>query len=949
MQITITNAGQAALAAGTGPILLTSFTLGSASGYIPQPTDTNIHGTAIYSGVPSSPIEVDPNTIKYSMYLDYNLGPFDFGEVGLYMQNGDLFALGAADVPIHKEPIAGTLGNSIQIDAYLSMTDSNYTMWFDTQDTANPWRMGVFGSVDRLPRSKDATPNAYIISGASSGQSAFIAYTDRNGLWNFDAYQYSTGTTEYTITAVTPTSVTIDISQYSPDVAVGYFGQRILQFTTGQAYSFCRYVQSIGTSPTTATLTFATPMALLPIVGDKFRLFSRNPNSNSNLELPIATTTELGAIIVGDGLAVDATGLTSVDTATIPGGVVISVNDKQGVVDLTAADIPGTVRTVNGTAPDANGNVNTQDYVLPIASDVRLGGVRIPAGGGLTINPTNGDLTFSGGMVQSVNGRSGVVTIIGLIDPTPLPNGFNLDASVTTGLFTTASNADAQSLQNAPFVAAEMSRGTLEVTPLDATGSGDIQQRWQQQGNMATRTRVGGTFGPWTRVGQSSLPIATTASLGGVIVGAGLSVTAPGVLSTKIQAVNGKSDAFIILTAADVGAIPTSEKNMQGGVAALQRDPSPVPTPTPSQEALSDFVYKRITPDSAAPGTWVTQGQWNASTNVALVDKNDGFGAITSHSIALQDDGEIQDTNLDTSVVFTAPAPSHVYEVSVAGTTALDGITSWSVGDLAVSVNGQWKKFSGGGGSGTGGVSSLNNIDGDVILAIAANNSMGMVTNPGTKTITLSANIQTSANDDIADRILTVGKAFGLGADNLLGTVDLNTVVVPGLYGQSVPANSTLARNYPIAGATASLLVTRASASNVDQLITMPGINGGRFTRTLNGVWSAWAKLLTAVDGAPVAGFASSRTLALSDAGVYYRTASAVTVTVPTNAAVGFPVGTEIHFRQGGTGAITFAPASGVTVNIPFGGSLVTAGEGATVTLKKVGTDGWDLFGVTAP
>jgi len=66
---------------------------------------------------------------------------------------------------------------------------------------------------------------------------------------------------------------------------------------------------------------------------------------------------------------------------------------------------------------------------------------------------------------------------------------------------------------------------------------------------------------------------------------------------------------------------------------------------------------------------------------------------------------------------------------------------------------------------------------------------------------------------------------------------------------------------------------------------------------------------------------------------------------VPSSGSYDFMLGTEIHVRQAGTGIISIVEDTGVTVNPPFGGSLVLAGQGATITVKKVGTDEWDLMG----
>ncbi len=93
---------------------------------------------------------------------------------------------------------------------------------------------------------------------------------------------------------------------------------------------------------------------------------------------------------------------------------------------------------------------------------------------------------------------------------------------------------------------------------------------------------------------------------------------------------------------------------------------------------------------------------------------------------------------------------------------------------------------------------------------------------------------------------------------------------------------------------------------------------------------------------------ATSRTLALTDAWNYVRpgTTSAITLTVPTNAAVAFEIGTEITIRA--LGNVTLAAASGVTLNAPSGGTLNMTAR-MTLTLKKVATNEWDVIGQTVP
>ena len=87
-------------------------------------------------------------------------------------------------------------------------------------------------------------------------------------------------------------------------------------------------------------------------------------------------------------------------------------------------------------------------------------------------------------------------------------------------------------------------------------------------------------------------------------------------------------------------------------------------------------------------------------------------------------------------------------------------------------------------------------------------------------------------------------------------------------------------------------------------------------------------------------------TLALSDNYklIEVNNASARTITIPTNAAVTFPIGTQILISQYGAGQVTIAPDTGVTLR-SSGGKTKTAVQYAMATLVKRGTDEWYLAG----
>jgi len=90
----------------------------------------------------------------------------------------------------------------------------------------------------------------------------------------------------------------------------------------------------------------------------------------------------------------------------------------------------------------------------------------------------------------------------------------------------------------------------------------------------------------------------------------------------------------------------------------------------------------------------------------------------------------------------------------------------------------------------------------------------------------------------------------------------------------------------------------------------------------------------------------ASRTLTLADAQKYIRCTNAgtTTVTVPLNATAAIPIASEIDFFRA-DGAVLFVGESGVTINAT--GATIAA-QFQAATLKKVGTDEWDLVGALA-
>ena len=105
-----------------------------------------------------------------------------------------------------------------------------------------------------------------------------------------------------------------------------------------------------------------------------------------------------------------------------------------------------------------------------------------------------------------------------------------------------------------------------------------------------------------------------------------------------------------------------------------------------------------------------------------------------------------------------------------------------------------------------------------------------------------------------------------------------------------------------------------------------------------------FASILQELEYIPINTQTANYTLVFADAGklINMNSSVAVTLTVPANSSVPFPIGTRIYVRKGGTGDVTISGATGVTINAPFGNTITAQNQWAV--LVKINTDTWDFM-----
>ena len=396
--------------------------------------------------------------------------------------------------------------------------------------------------------------------------------------------------------------------------------------------------------------------------------------------------------------------------------------------------------------------------------------------------------------------------------------------------------------------------------------------------------------------------------------------------------VHGIADTSLLATTANIETHRADTTNVHGitdtADLVLTGDARLSDTRTPTDDSVSTakIVNSAVTADKLA----------GDSVTTAKIED----GAVTSAKIA---DGTIvnDDINASAAIDWTKLAASSTVSETELG--YLDGVTS------AIQTQIDTKAASSTVSAHTGATTSVHGISDTSQLAYlnAANQTFtGNMEVDGNMTVDGNLTVNGTTFNASATSITIEDNIVQLAHQNAANTVDLGLVVA---YTDGTAKHAGIVRD--VSDSTWKLFKDVADEpattvnfgqGSLDNLavnnLTAAGVVFTDGTQTKQGVPSQ-----TTINSISANYNLSTGGLTLRDTMVESTAGSGITVTIPTNATTAYPVGTTIDFLQTGAGQITFAAASGVTLNGTPG--LKTRTQWSSASLFKRATDTWVVLG----
>jgi len=360
----------ASVATPTGPFVeIVAFKIGSAYGYSPSRSDTGLNGATLYSGVPISYQNIGDNTINIILQIPPEAGPFDFGEVGVYLPNDVMFGKAVFDTLQTKFSSLGTnLLSTYTFNCLIKLEQSTAIFQITTASGIPPAIWDVYAWSDVYPPGVSANPDtpAILIHELDVLNNSTLLHKANDDKWTLGTNYARYG--ERAVVSGTTSSVQFAQSQFPASPVNSVNNQFVLEFSDG----FYRSVSSVVVAGSNYQFNLnPAPLLSLPTAGDIVMLHNNNGYSFTALtDVPLATQTIQGIAEFSHGLQIVSPGIIAVNglnhDAPNTGRLLTSSDDlntatlASGIYTVTGGQgYPGNYPPI-GALPGVIHNSNTQ-------------------------------------------------------------------------------------------------------------------------------------------------------------------------------------------------------------------------------------------------------------------------------------------------------------------------------------------------------------------------------------------------------------------------------------------------------------------------------------------------------------------------------------------------------------------------------------------------------------
>lgn len=299
-QLITTNVGLAAasVATPTGPFIeIDRFKIGSAYGYTPTAADTDINGDLLFEGAPLTYKYVGDNTLDIVCRLPADSGPFEFGEVALFLSSDEMFAKAAFSEPQIKYSSLGTnVLSTYTFNCLLKLAQAVAVFQVNTLCTPpSIWEVDLWSDV--YPPALSANPDipAILVRELDNHGNSSLIHQAGDAFWtvgtnyHFHSQALITGST-VNYADVPVASVGLDALSFIPR-------EFVVGFDTGYLRS-CTSVTQVGSD---LRFQFIDAMGTAPPVGSVMTINTNRPPVGPTLLNVVGDAS--GSVMISGGTA----------------------------------------------------------------------------------------------------------------------------------------------------------------------------------------------------------------------------------------------------------------------------------------------------------------------------------------------------------------------------------------------------------------------------------------------------------------------------------------------------------------------------------------------------------------------------------------------------------------------------------------------------------------------